>query len=126
LKIFHRINLYCLEKGEMAILELLVKSNHEDGEARENTIKLNLEDAFFSSFLGKTTIDWSSLNALALSYPNYIDMVRSEIRKNKIEVPDPNFWTTEGIVVALNENKIPEEFYLSDIEDRLFTGDLIY
>lgn len=109
----------------MANIKLIIKSNHEDGDAIENTININIEDAYFSKFLDQSSVDWASLNAHALSYPNYIELVKSEIRKNKIELPDPNYWTTEGIIISLNESIIPEDYYLSDIEERIFTGDLI-
>ncbi len=113
------------EKLVMAKVKILIKSNHEDGESIENTIHLNLDDLFFSQYIEKNSIDWSSLNGYALSYPNYLEKVKSEIRKNKIEVPDPNYWTTEGIIIALNDFEIPDDFYLSDIEERIFTGDLL-
>ncbi len=43
-----------------------------------------------------------------------------------IEIRDLNYWTTEGIVVAINNIMIPEDFNLYEIDDKLMTGDLIY
>ena len=42
-----------------------------------------------------------------------------------IEIRDPNYWTTEGIVVAINNIMIPEDLDWFEIHDHLRTGDLL-
>ena len=109
----------------MAIIKIQIKSNHEDGDSYENIISLELNDELLGEFVSSTEIDWAKLNSVVLSYPNYSFLVKEEIIKNKIEIPDPNYWTTTGIVVEINNNIISEDYDMYEIEDKLMTGDLI-
>lgn len=43
----------------------------------------------------------------------------------KIEVPDPDYWTTEAYVTAIDNEKMPDDYDLFLIEDRIMTGDLM-
>ncbi len=110
----------------MAQLKIQIKSNHEDGDSYENIISLELNDELLGDFVSSTEIDWAKLNSVVLSYPNYSYIVKEEILKNKIEIPDPNYWTTTGIVVAINNIIIPEDYDMYEIEEKLMTGDLIF
>jgi hypothetical protein len=64
------------------------------------------------------------LNSSILNYPGYSSIVKDEIVKNKIEIPDPNYWKTKAIVVENNNNIISEDYDMYKIEDKLMTGDL--
>jgi hypothetical protein len=110
----------------MAQLKIQIKSNHEDGDSYENIISLELNDELLGDFVSSTEIDWAKLNSVVLSYPNYSYIVKEEILKNKIEILDPNYWTTTGIVVAINNIIIPEDYDMYEIEEKLMTGDLIF
>ena len=109
----------------MAQLKIQIKSNHEDGDSYENIISLELNDELLGDFVSSTEIDWAKLNSSILSYPNYSSLVKDEIVKKKIEIPDPNYWTTTGIVVAINNILISQDFDMYEIEDKLMTGDFI-
>ena len=109
----------------MAQLKIQIKSNHEDGDSYENIISLELNDELLGDFVSSSKIDWAKLNTVVLSYPNYSSLVKDEIVKNKIEIPDPNYWTTTGIVFAINNIMISEDYDLFEIEEKLMTGDLI-
>ncbi len=109
----------------MAQLKIQIKSNHEDGDSYENIISLELNDELLGDFVSSTEIDWHELNSRILDYPDYISIVKDEIRKNMIEIRDPNYWTTEGIVVAINNIMIPEDLNWFEIQDHLRTGDLL-
>ena len=109
----------------MAQLKIQIKSNHEDGDSYENDISLELNDELLGDFVSSSEIDWSKLNSSILSYPDYSSLVKDEIVKNKIEIPDPNYWTTTGIVFAINNIMISEDYDLYEIEDKLMTGDLL-
>jgi hypothetical protein len=109
----------------MAQLKIQIKSNHEDGDSFENNISLELNDELLGDFVSSTEIDWAKLNSSILSYPNYSSLVKDEIVKNKIEIPDPNYWTTTGTVISFNTISMPEDFEMYEIEDKLMTGDLI-
>jgi hypothetical protein len=109
----------------MAQLKIQIKSNHEDGDSYENIISLALNDELLGDFVSSTEIDWAKLNSSILSYPDYSSLVKDEIIKNKIEIPDPNYWTTTGIVVTINNLMIPEDYDMFEIEEKLMTGDLV-
>ena len=109
----------------MAKIIVKILSNHEDGDSYENDISLELNDELLGDFVSSSEIDWSKLNLSILSYPDYSSLVKDEIVKNKIEIPDPNYWTTTGIVVAINNIMISEDYDLFEIEEKLMTGDLI-
>ncbi len=109
----------------MAIIKVNLKSNHEDGDSYENIISLELNDELLGDFVSSTEIDWVKLNSSILNYPDYSSLVKDEIVKNKIEIPDPNYWTTTGTVISFNTISIPEDFEMYEIEDKLMTGDLI-
>lgn len=109
----------------MAQLKIQIKSNHEDGDSYENDISLELNDELLGDFVSSSEIDWSKLNSSILSYPDYSSLVKDEIVKNKIEIPDPNYWTTTGTVISFNTLSIPEDFEMYEIEDKLMTGDFI-
>ena len=109
----------------MVQLKIQIKSNHEDGDSYENIISLELNDELLVDFVSSTEIDWVKLNSSILNYPDYSSLVKDEIIKNKIEIPDPNYWTTTGIVVEINNNIISEDYDMYEIEDKLMTGDLI-
>lgn len=109
----------------MAQLKIQIKSNHEDGDSYENIISLELNDELLGDFVSSTEIDWAKLNSSILSYPDYSSLVKDEIVKKKIEIPDPNYWTTTGIVVAINNILISQDFDMYEIEDKLMTGDFI-
>ena len=109
----------------MAKIIVKILSNHEDGDSYENDISLELNDELLGDFVSSSEIDWSKLNSSILSYPDYSSLVKDEIVKNKIEIPDPNYWTTTGIVVAINNIMISEDYDLLEIEENLMTGDLI-
>ncbi len=109
----------------MAKLKIQIKSNHEDGDSFENLISLELNDELLGDFVSSAEIDWVKLNSVVLSYPNYDSIVKAEILKNKIEIPDSNYWTTTGIVVEINNIMISEDYDMYEIEDKLMTGDLI-
>ena len=106
----------------MAQLKIQIKSNHEDGDSYENDISLELNDELLGDFVSSSEIDWSKLNSSILSYPDYSSLVKDEIVKNKIEIPDPNYWTTTGTVISFNTLSIPEDFEMYEIEDKLMTG----
>ena len=109
----------------MTKLKIQIKSNHEDGDSYENDISLELNDELLGDFVSSSEIDWSKLNSSILSYPDYSSLVKDEIVKNKIEIPDPNYWTTTGTVISFNTLSIPEDFEMYEIEDKLMTGDFI-
>jgi hypothetical protein len=109
----------------MAQLKIQIKSNHEDGDSYENIISLELNDELLGDFVSSTEIDWAKLNSSILSYPDYSSLVKDEIVKNKIEIPDPNYWTTTGTVISFNTISMPEDFEMYEIEDKLMTGDFI-
>jgi len=109
----------------MAQLKIQIKSNHEDGDSYENIISLELNDELLGDFVSSTEIDWAKLNSVVLSYPNYSYIVKDEILKNKIEIPDPNYWTTTGTVISLNSLSIPEDYDMYEIEEKLMTGDFV-
>ena len=109
----------------MAQLKIQIKSNHEDGDSYENIISLELNDELLGDFVSSSEIDWYKLNSSILSYPDYSSLVKDEIVKNKIEIPDPNYWTTTGTVISFNTLSIPEDFEMYEIEDKLMTGDFI-
>jgi hypothetical protein len=109
----------------MSQLKIQIKSNHEDGDSFENNISLELNDELLGDFVSSTEIDWAKLNSSILNYPDYSSLVKDEIVKNKIEIPDPNYWTTTGIVISFNTISMPEDFEMYEIEDKLMTGDLI-
>jgi hypothetical protein len=109
----------------MAKIIVKILSNHEDGDSYENDISLELNDELLGDFVSSTEIDWAKLNLVVLSYPDYSSFIKAEILKNKIEIPDPNYWTTTGIVVAINNIMIPEDFDMFEIEEKLMTGDLL-
>ena len=109
----------------MAIIKVNLKSNHEDGDSYENIISLELNDELLVDFVSSTEIDWVKLNSSILSYPEYSSLVKNEIIKNKIEIPDPNYWTTTGIVVEINNMILSEDYDMYEIEDKLMTGDFI-
>lgn len=109
----------------MAQLKIQIKSNHEDGDSYENIISLELNDELLGDFVSSTEIDWVKLNSSILNYPDYSSLVKNEIVKNKIEIPDPNYWTNTGTVISFNTISIPEDFEMYEIEDKLMTGDLI-
>ena len=109
----------------MAQLKIQIKSNHEDGDSYENDISLELNDELLGDFVSSSEIDWSKLNSSILSYPDYSSLVKDEIVKNKIEIPDTNYWTTTGTVISFNTLSIPEDFEMYEIEDKLMTGDFI-
>lgn len=109
----------------MAQLKIQIKSNHEDGDSYENIISIELNDELLGDFVSSSEIDWAKLNASILNYPDYSSLVKDEIIKNKIEIPDPNYWTTTGIVVSINDTMISEEYDMYEIEEYLMTGDLI-
>ncbi len=109
----------------MAIVKVSISSNHEDGDSFQNVISLELNDDFFNDIISVEQINWIQLNASILSYPDYNLLVKDEIVKNKIEIPDPNYWVTTGIVVSFNSNSIPDEIEMYEIEDKLMTGDLL-
>jgi hypothetical protein len=109
----------------MAIIKIQIKSNHGDGDSYENIISLELNDELLVDFVSSTEIDWVKLNSSILSYPDYSSLVKDEIVKNKIEIPDPNYWTSTGTVISLNTISISEDFDMYEIEDKLMTGDLI-
>ena len=109
----------------MAQLKIQIKSNHEDGDSYENDISLELNDELLGDFVSSSEIDWSKLNSSILCYPDYSSLVKDEIVKNKIEIPDPNYWTTTGTVISFNTLSIPEDFEMYEIEDKLMTGDFI-
>ena len=109
----------------MAKIIVKILSNHEDGDSYENDISLELNDELLGDFVSSSEIDWSKLNSSILSYPDYSSLVKDEIVKNKIEIPDPNYWTTTGTVISFNTLSIPEDFEMYEIEDKLMTGDFI-
>ena len=47
------------------------------------------------------------------------------MRASNIEMPDPEYWTTEAYVTAINHYTLPEDYDLFLIEDRIMTGDLL-
>ncbi len=109
----------------MAAIKVQIKSNHEDGDSIENTITLNLEDALLGEMVTATDIDWAKINASILSYPDYSTLVKEQMQANKIEVPDANYWTTNGTVIGINDHNMPEDYDMYMIEDRLMTGDFL-
>jgi hypothetical protein len=109
----------------MAIIRVRIHSNHEDGDSIENTITLNLDDALLGEIEAKNGIDWLDLNDRVRSYPNYANLAKEEVRKNRIEIPDPYFWSTTGIVIGFNDEVIPEDFDFFMVEDKLLTGDFL-
>ncbi len=78
-------------------MNLIIK--YEDVDSDENIISLELNDELLVDFVSSTEIDWVELNSVALSYPYYCPIVKDEIFKKKIEIPDLNYWTTIGIVI---------------------------
>ena len=109
----------------MAQIKIQICSNHYSGDYYEDSISLELNDELLGDFVSSTEIDWHELNSRILDYPDYISIVKAEIRKNMIEIGDPSYWTTEGIVVAINNIMIPEDLNWFEIHDHLRTGDLL-
>lgn len=109
----------------MANINIQIKSNHEDGDSIENVITLILDDFFFSDYNSSLELDWATLNEHILEYPNYASLVKDEVRRNRIEIPDTYYWTTTGIVVGFNDQKIPEEFDYYLLDYKLTTGDFL-
>jgi hypothetical protein len=109
----------------MVNIKVKLFSNHEDGDSFENVISIELSSELLNDFVMAEEIDWAKLNSSILNYPDYYSIVKNEIVKNKIEIPDPNYWTTTGVVISFNNNTIPDNYDMFDIEDKLMTGDLI-
>ena len=119
----------------MATITVRIHSNHEDGDSIENTITLNLDDALLGEIEVKNGFDWFQvpmhwlywldLNDRVSSYPNYANLAKEEVRKNRIEIPDPYFWSTTGILIGFNDATIPEDFDFNMVEDKLLTGDFL-
>lgn len=109
----------------MAIIRVRIHSNHQGGDSIENTITLNLDDALLGEIEAKNGIDWLDLNDRVRSYPNYANLVKEEVRKNRIEIPNPYFWSTTRIVIGINDEVIPEDFDFFMVEDQLLTGDFL-
>jgi hypothetical protein len=109
----------------MATITVRIHSNHEDGDSIENTITLNLDDALLGEIETKNGFDWLDLNDRVSSYPNYASLAKEEVRKNRIEIPDPYFWSTTGIVIGFNDATIPEDFDFFMVENKLLTGDFL-
>ena len=109
----------------MANINIQIKSNHEDGDSIENFITLTLDDSFFTEFNSSSELNWGTLNENILAYPNYANIVKDEVRKNRIEIPDPYWWSTTGIVVGFNEQSIPEDFDFYLLDYKLITGDFL-
>jgi hypothetical protein len=109
----------------MVIVKVKLFSNHEDGDSFENVISIELSSELLNDFVMAEEIDWAKLNSSILNYPDYYLIVKDEIVKNKIEIPDPNYWTTTGVVISFNNNTIPDNYDMFEIEDKLMTGDLI-
>jgi hypothetical protein len=102
---------------------VLIKSNHQDGDAFENQIKINVgQDVIEGEF---DAVDWVKINGDACSNASLINLIKSEMQANGIEVMDPEYWTTEAYIVGVNNESIPEDFDFYTIEDRIRTGDLI-
>lgn len=108
----------------MAIITVRIHSNHEDGDSIENKITLNLDDTLLGE-IAEDEIDWIALNDRVFVYPNYANLAKEEVRKNRIEIPDPYFWSTTGIVIGYNDKTIPEDFDFFMIPDKLLTGDFL-
>lgn len=109
----------------MATVKVQIKSNHEDGDSIENTITLNLDDALLGEMATASDVDWAQINASILSYPDYISIVKEQMQAHKIEVPDANYWTTNGTVIGINDQNMPEDYDVYMIEERLMTGDFL-
>jgi hypothetical protein len=109
----------------MAVIKIQIKSNHEDGDSIENSISLTLEDAFFTEFQTNSEVNWTTLNERILEYPNYANLVKDEVRKNRIEIPDPYWWSTTGIVVGFNDQSMSEDFDFYLLDYKLITGDFL-
>ena len=109
----------------MANINIQIKSNHEDGDSIENFITLTLDDSFFTEFNSSSELNWGTLNEYILAYPNYANLVKDEVRKNRIEIPDPYWWSTTGIVVGFNDQSMPEDFDLYLLDYKLITGDFL-
>lgn len=109
----------------MATIKVRIHSNHEDGDSIENTITLNLDDALLGEIATTDGVDWLDLNYRVIIYPNYANLAKEEVRKNRIEIPDPYFWSTTGIVIGFNDETIPEDFDFFMVDDKLMTGDFL-
>jgi hypothetical protein len=109
----------------MTTIKIQIKSNHEDGDSIENIIYLNLNEAILGKMVNLLDIDWIILNTSILSYPNYIILVKEQLRLNRIEIPDPNWWTSTGIVVGVNNVNIPSDYDFFLIEEKIMTGDFL-
>ncbi len=109
----------------MATLTIEILSCHEDGDGHKNLINVDLTDKILDEFLSSSEINWASLNSKLIKIPEYLKMVKEQMRFNKIEVPDPNYWTTEGTAIGLNGVVMNDDYDWYEIEDKLFTGDFI-
>ncbi|MCE2711605.1 MAG: hypothetical protein LW688_03595 [Cryomorphaceae bacterium] len=104
------------------LLRLLVRSSHQEGDSVQNEIRVTIPEEQLSGI--DSEINWIALNA-SLMNESSIELIRSTLLENRIEVPDPNYWTTEVYAIGVGDMKMPEDFDLYLIEDRIMTGDLL-
>lgn len=109
----------------MVTLKVEINSRHENGHMHSNIISIEFSDSHINDFLVEPNIDWADLNSKVIGLSEYLSAVKEQMSINKIEVPDPNFWITEGIIVGVNEITMSEDYDRYLIEDKLYTGDFI-
>jgi len=107
----------------MALFIVLIRSNHQDGDCIDHFVQV--EYPFVQApRTERQEIDWPALNSMLLS-ESFVKKVKDAMTECKIEVHDPDYWTSEAYVTAIDNEKIPDDYDLFLIEDRIMTGDLM-
>ena len=107
----------------MAIFSVLIRLNHQDGYCLDHFVQF--EYPFDQApRIEQQEIDWPALNSILLS-DSFVKKIKDAMSDGKIEVPDPDYWTTEAYVTAIDNEKMPDDYDLFLIEDRIMTGDLV-
>ena len=107
----------------MALYSVLIRSNHQDGDCIDHLIQF--EYSFdHAPRGGQQEIDWPALNSMLL-IESFVNKLKDAMSERKIEVPDPDYWTTEAYVTAIDNEKMSDDYDLFLIEDRIMTGYLI-
>ena len=100
-----------------------IKSSSGDGELIENnlTFEYSLNEV---SREADGRINWPALNGMAIE-ESFIQAVKNAMTENRVEVLDPDNWTTVVFVGGVDEELIEEDYDFSMLEDRIMTVDLL-
>ena len=109
----------------MATLTIKIISCHENGHSQTSLLGVDFTNVILDDFLSNSEINWATLNSKLTELPEYLQKVKEQMRIDKIEVPDSNYWTTEGVVIGLNSVVMNDDYDWYEIEDKLYTGDFI-